>query len=235
MPAPITKEIEKRGGVGIELRAMPADKQGPGMLRALVAPFNSPSSPLLMPDGKRQFIETIAPGAFTRTLAQADIRALGDHDTGKVLGRNRAGTLRMLQTERGLEAEIDLPDTTAGRDTAVSVARGDITGMSFGFYCPPGGDRWDLSQPMALRTLLDIDIDEITVTPFPAYPDTEVALRSLNRAIAATPQSTPPAEAPANIAVSVIPAPASPAPAEASARSLPLSILRSRLALLECE
>ena len=227
------KEIEKRGGVGIELRAMPADKPGPGMLRALVAPFNSPSLPLLMPDGKRQFIEQIQPGAFTRTLANADIRALGDHDTGKVLGRNRSGTLRMLQTERGLEAEIDLPDTTAGRDTAVSVSRGDITGMSFGFYCPPGGDRWDLSQPMALRTLLDIDIDEITVTPFPAYPDTEVALRSLHRAIAAS-QNIPPADASAKSA-DTLPAPASPAPAEASARSLPLSLHRSRLALLECE
>jgi hypothetical protein len=105
--------------------------------------------------------------------------------------------------------------------------------MSFGFYCPPGGDRWDLSQPMALRTLIDIDIDEITVTPFPAYPDTEVALRSLDRAIAAS-RHTPPAEAPAESA-DTLPAPASPAPAEASARSLPLSIHRSRLALLECE
>lgn len=125
------------------------------------------------------FEEVIAPGAFADTLA-GDIRALIDHDTGRVIGRTTAGTLRMSEDERGLFVEIDLPDTTDGRDLAVQLERGDITGMSFGFRVTK--EEWDETGEMPVRTIKAVDLFEVSAVAFPAYADTEIALRSLERA-----------------------------------------------------
>jgi HK97 family phage prohead protease len=126
-----------------------------------------------------QFRETIAPGAFKASLA-SDVRALFDHDSSHVLGRTKAGTLRLTEDERGLAVEIDLPDTQAGRDLRVSMERGDIDGMSFGFRVTD--QEWDERGDIPLRTIRGVELFEVSVVTFPAYADTEVALRSLNEA-----------------------------------------------------
>lgn len=125
------------------------------------------------------FKERIAPGAFTDAV-NADVRALIDHDTGRVIGRTVAGTLRLSQDERGLFVEIDLPDTTDGRDLAVQLERGDITGMSFGFRVLK--EEWDETGAMPVRTILAVELYEVSAVAFPAYADTELALRSLEKA-----------------------------------------------------
>lgn len=175
---------ERRQGDGVELRSAGEGISGPGTLVGYAARFDRLSEPLKDKSAGtgRKFREKVMRGAFTRTLRTADVRALFGHDENQVLGRNRASTLRMAEDENGLRVEIDLPDTTAGRDAAVSVARGDITGMSFGFYVPKGGDRWDRSGEMPIRSLHDIDIDDVSLVAYPAYPDTTVALRSLTEA-----------------------------------------------------
>lgn len=124
------------------------------------------------------FRETILPGAFKRSLEtpESDVRALWNHDTSFILGRAKAGTLRVFEDERGLGFELNLPDTQAGRDTAISVKRGDITGMSFGFAVRD--EEWDRSDG-DLRKLKDIELYEISPVTFPAYADTTVAMRSL--------------------------------------------------------
>jgi uncharacterized protein len=125
------------------------------------------------------FTEVIRPGAFRRTLLEKkDILSLFDHDTRAVLGRTSANTLRLNEDAKGLYFEIDMPPTTLGRDLMVSVERGDIRGASFAFKARE--DRWTVgSDGMMIRELLDVDLFEITVTAIPAYPDTEVARRSL--------------------------------------------------------
>jgi HK97 family phage prohead protease len=123
------------------------------------------------------FREVIAPGAFKDTLA-GDIRALVDHDSGRVIGRSTAGTLRLTEDDKGLRVEVDLPDTTDGRDLAVSLTRGDISGMSFGFRVK--SDEWDESASIPLRTIRSVELFEVSAVAFPAYEGTELALRSLN-------------------------------------------------------
>jgi HK97 family phage prohead protease len=125
------------------------------------------------------FREQIAPGAFKPSLS-ADVRALFDHDTSHVLGRTKAGTLRMAEDDHGLAVEIDLPDTQTGRDLRESMARGDIDGMSFGFRVTK--QEWDESGEVPLRTIREVELFEVSVVTFPAYADTEVALRSLEDA-----------------------------------------------------
>jgi len=133
--------------------------------------FNSPA------DIGGRFTEIIAPGAFAAALG-ADVRALIDHDPGRVIGRSKAGTLRLSEDAIGLVVEIDLPDTSDGRDLAVSIERGDISGMSFAFKSTK--ENWDETDPKKpKRIILGLDLRDVSVVAFPAYPDTSVALRSL--------------------------------------------------------
>ena len=127
-----------------------------------------------------QFVEVIAPGAFRDAISGADVRALIDHDSGRVIGRTKAGTLRLEEDDRGLSVEIDLPDTTDGRDLAVQLERGDISGMSFGFRVTH--DEWDETGDMPVRTIRAVELFEVSAVAFPAYGDTSIALRSLEEA-----------------------------------------------------
>jgi uncharacterized protein len=95
------------------------------------------------------------------------------------LGKVGAGTLRLWQDAKGLAFELNLPDTSIGRDLAVLVERGDVSGCSFGFITPEGGDRWNTQADKPVRELRSVDLREITITPAPAYPDTTVARRSM--------------------------------------------------------
>ena len=124
--------------------------------------------------------EIVRPGTFRRSLSEGDdVVALVHHRPEMPLGRRSSGTLRLSEDQHGLAFEIDLPDTQTGHDIKVSVDRGDISGASFAFTVPDGGDRWTQRNNGVLRELLDIDLHDITVTPLPAYSDTSVARRAL--------------------------------------------------------
>jgi HK97 family phage prohead protease len=135
------------------------------------------------------FVEVIAPEAVDRALSEgADVRALVDHDSGKVIGRTRAGTMTMVKDGKGLKVMIQ-PDTeiSYARDIMRAVARGDVSGFSFGFQVL--SDSWDYEQKTPLRTILDMRLAEISVVAFPAYAatDASVAMRSLQAFQAAKP------------------------------------------------
>ncbi len=122
------------------------------------------------------FREKIAPGAFKKAIEKDDVRALLNHDPNIILGRNTAGTLRLKEDKKGLAIELDPPDTAAGRDLMVSMERGDITQMSFGFRTIV--QEWDESdQNNVVRTLREVDLFDVSPVVFPAYPETDVALR----------------------------------------------------------
>ena len=124
------------------------------------------------------FTEVIQPGAFAASLDN-DVRALIDHG-GIAIARTSNGTLSLSEDEIGLRVEIDLPDTTAGRDIKESVRRGDVDQMSFGFTVREGGQSFSEDEDgTVIRTLTDINILEASIVTFPAYPDTDVAARSV--------------------------------------------------------
>lgn len=163
-------DIEKRGGaLGVEFRAE-SDKR---TLTGYAVVWNSDTT---IGD---YFVERIAPGAFTKAL-RGDILALVNHDTGRVVGRTRSGTLRLAEDSRGLKVEIDIPDTTDGNDLWTLVERGDVSGMSFSFRATK--QEWDDTGDLPHRTVIEAELFEVTATPIPAYPDTSLALRSLEAA-----------------------------------------------------
>lgn len=173
-PQPQTDGREIRANVAhLEVRDAAAG-EGTRTVVGHAAVFNSET------DICGYWTEVIAPGAFTRSLGEVDVVALYSHDTGRVIGRQSAETLRISEDDKGLKVEIDLPDTTDGRDLAVLIERGDVTGMSFGF-CTRKCE-WDETVEPPKRTILDVDLYEVTITAFPAYPDTEVGLRDLEGA-----------------------------------------------------
>jgi HK97 family phage prohead protease len=152
---------------GLEVRAK-GDK--PATILGHAALFNSRSVFLY------GFRETIAPGAFSESLT-GDIRALWQHDTARVLGRTKAGTLRLWEDDQGLAFEINPPDTQDGRDAVTLIERGDIDQMSFGFNVPTGGDSWGEDEDgIPLRTLHKVSLMEVSPVTWAAYPDTGVGV-----------------------------------------------------------
>ena len=125
------------------------------------------------------FRERIAHGAFTETIQKDDVRALWNHDSGTVLGRSQNKTLRLVEDKRGLAFELDVAETSVGNDALVSIRRGDITDMSFGFIAIE--DEWsqEPGQGLATRTLRKLKLLDVSPVTFPAYPQTDVATRSL--------------------------------------------------------
>ncbi|MFE1095888.1 HK97 family phage prohead protease [Streptomyces smyrnaeus] len=150
----------------------------PGTLVGYAAKFHSRSQDL------GGFVEVIAPGAFTRSLEEGhDVRAVINHDPNLVIGRVSAGTLRLSQDDTGLRYEVDLPNTTAARDLAESLKRGDISQSSFQFRTIE--DDWSFdTDGRELRTLYDLELRDVSPVTYPAYLDTnsEIAKRSLEAA-----------------------------------------------------
>ena len=125
------------------------------------------------------FQELIRPGAFAKSLATgSNIRALYHHDGNALLGTTKGGTLQLREDAHGLAFSLALPDTSHGRDLAILVDRGDVSGCSFGFRVAPGGERWEQRGAQLVRELLNVELSEVTLTADPAYQDTTVAMRS---------------------------------------------------------
>jgi len=127
------------------------------------------------------FIERIAPGAFRESIARKDdVRALINHDSNLILARTVSGTLFLREDQHGLYVEINPPKTSYAQDLLESARRGDVSQMSFGFTVPPGGEQWERGQNGRpdIRTLLKVNLFDVSAVTFPAYPDTNVAVRS---------------------------------------------------------
>lgn len=128
------------------------------------------------------FVEVVEPTAFNKTIKEVDVRAFFNHDPNRLLGRMSAGTLRLGVDQRGLHYEVDLPDTSDGRDVATLMERGDITGSSFGFRMIE--DDWSqrTEDGYPLRSLKVVALRDVSPVTYPAYVEADSALRSLAEA-----------------------------------------------------
>jgi HK97 family phage prohead protease len=167
-------EVERRVKNDIDFEIRIDDAEADGMsFSGYAAVFNSDSEPL-------PFTERILPGAFKRSLkSRNEVKLFKNHNMDDVLASTRSKTLRLSEDSNGLLAEAVLPNTTAGRDLAELMKRGDVHSMSFGFSVPPKGDRW--SDDGSVRELKEIRLHEVSiVTGFPAYEATTASVRALD-------------------------------------------------------
>jgi HK97 family phage prohead protease len=121
------------------------------------------------------FHEVIEPGAFSDSIKEDDIRALWNHDSNLVLGRNKSGTLALSEDKKGVRIEIDPPAWATAQ--MEMIRRGDVDQMSIGFRTIE--DKWETVDGKNIRTLVKAELFDVSPVTFPAYPQTEVAVRSL--------------------------------------------------------
>jgi len=161
------KKIERRTFTVRDVEARQAE-DGTMRLRGYAAVFNEASVPM-------PFIETIAPGAFRKTLSETpDVRLLINHE-GLPLARTKNGTLTLTEDDRGLYMDATIADTSEGRDLYKLVERGDVDQMSFAFRVIRQKYNEDRSQ----RTLTEVSLadGDVSVVTYPAYPTTSVEAR----------------------------------------------------------
>lgn len=169
----VNPDREERNIGAAELRVKRVEGE-PTKIEGYAAIFNSLSDDLGF------FREKISRGAFTNALKTSDVRALFNHDPNFILGRQSAGTLELKEDKKGLWMSATPPDTQQARDLMVSIERGDITQQSFAFTVQE--DSW--KQPEAngdpeIRTIIEVkEIFDVSPVVYPAYPDTDVAIRS---------------------------------------------------------
>jgi len=152
-----------------------------GKVRGYAAVFYKPGDPStqfrLAPD----IIERLAPGCFDEAVKGADVVALFNHDPSMLLGRTKSRTLRLSTDARGLRYEVDLPDTTTGRDVRALVKRGDLSGASFGFIV--GLDEWTREAGMCVRTIVAVKVlYDVSPVTSPAYAGARVSGGSASEA-----------------------------------------------------
>jgi HK97 family phage prohead protease len=116
------------------------------------------------------FIEKVKPSAFNKTIREADVRALWNHDPQYVLGRSGAGTLELSIDQSGLYYRSLLPNTSYAKDLAALLERRDVRESSFTFFNI--NDAWDTTEEgYPQRSLIEVGLIDVAPVTFPAYPD----------------------------------------------------------------
>jgi len=185
----------------VETRTLPLDRAelrvdeegGKFYVSGYAAVFNSLSEDL------GGFRERIKAGAFKRSLAEGlDVVFVADHDyrSDRVLARSKGGRLKLSENDTGLRIRAELPATQLGRDLVEQIKVGNVGKMSFAFKLrAPESERWIEEAGVIIREIDDLELIDVSVVLFPAYPATSisVAKRALDQveAIKAKGRGTP--------------------------------------------
>lgn len=161
-------------------RAMPFElvPHGDGLtLEGYAAVFNSPAR---ISGWEGDFEEQIAPGAFARTLRERTPVLMFEHGKHPLIGSMPLGVIRQASEDtKGVHVEARLSDNWLIQPVRDAVRDGAVTGMSFRFSVPDGGDTWmERKDSLPLRTLTDVDVRELGPVVFPAYEPTTAYVRS---------------------------------------------------------
>lgn len=130
------------------------------------------------------YTETVANGAFKRTLGRKpDVRLLLNHG-GLPLARTTSSTLTLDTDSKGLRVQANLDPTDPDVAGMVpKMKRGDLNQMSFAFRVD--SDLWE--DDFSKRTLRELDLNngDVSVVTYPANPHAVAGLRSTGPAIEA--------------------------------------------------
>ncbi|MEB4861150.1 HK97 family phage prohead protease [Priestia megaterium] len=161
------KEIRQIDVKSIETRSL--DENREVVIEGYINRFNQQSEYL-------GFYEKVAPDAFTRSLKEREnIMALYNHDGGKPLGRTDNGSLELWTDKVGLRFRLK-PNMNLFyvQDVMELIKTDEVRGCSFGFFCVD--DEKEVVDGVVHRTLKDVELFEVTITPDPAYLDSSVAV-----------------------------------------------------------
>lgn len=127
--------------------------------------------------------EEVAEGAWTKTIAEADIRSMFNHNTERLLGRTKSNTLRLSEDPTGLLYDVDInPDDPNALSVYAQVERGDVDGSSVWFrvirqeWLMPTEDN---GLERELRRILEAELIETGPVVFPAFVQTTATARNL--------------------------------------------------------
>jgi hypothetical protein len=148
-------------------------------LSGYAAVFNSPTR---IADRNGEYTESIAPGAFKRTLNSHKPVMQFDHGQHPLLGSLPIAAINDVREDsRGLYVEARVFDNWLTEPLRDAIRGGAITGMSFKFQVIK--DDWRSTDLGQARTIREVKLYELGPVVHPAYADTSVALRSLERVI----------------------------------------------------
>lgn len=172
------ERLERREFVAerLEVRRQPDQ---PPIISGYAVVFDAPSR-ILHDWSGQPFVERFDAGAFDAWLrTDPELVALWNHNADMPLARRSRGTLQIAIDAYGLRFEMTTPENSWGTDAIVAIQRGDVVGMSFLFeavrdaWVPPNADG------VAQRTVLESVLYEISPVTFPAYPTTQVTVRTV--------------------------------------------------------
>lgn len=169
------KEIRKVSIENIETRSIDGEQP---VIEGYINKFNERSQKLR--SGRDEFYEYVDPKAFDKSLnGERNIYALYNHDSSKILGSTRSGSLSLEADNIGLRFSLQ-PNTKVSyaNDVLELIRSGDLSGASFGFSV--NEDEWKDENGEFKRTLKDVTLYEVTLTGFPAYESSEVHSRSFD-------------------------------------------------------
>ena len=121
-----------------------------------------------------KFIERVKPNTFQRALERTNnVDMLLNHDVRCKLASTMNQTLELREDNIGLFAKAIICD----KNVINEAQQGNLKGWSFGFRAL--ADSWNDEEPIAKRTLEDIELMEVSLlTIEPAYIATSVQVRA---------------------------------------------------------
>ena len=119
------------------------------------------------PVGGTDFFEYYDPEVFNPF---GDVLAHPEHNPDVILGRTGSGTLRLKNEDNRLQVELDLPNTTAGRDLAELARRGDVAGWSVGYRVQRAV--WQSAPEGRVRRIIKAELNDVSPVARPALRGT---------------------------------------------------------------
>lgn len=125
--------------------------------------------------------ESIRPGAFSKSLNRFnEVKSFINHDPSLILSTTRSTPpLEITDNENSLVFVSPIPPTSYGRDLAINVNRGNISGASFSFMIHDNGELYSIDDEGNYhREIISAEIYEVGPVTNPAYQQTTVSLRN---------------------------------------------------------